>query len=92
MSYTTFVSVNKKSIEVAETDQEHAERRSRLRRAMKAQAIAEENKRTGRSPDVDVICPGCGSKKPMNNVTRTGNWCCKHCGWASKNWTNGPKI
>lgn len=90
--YETFVSVNKKWIRTTETETEHNDKIRRLRAAQKAQAIEEQRKKTGEVPGVTIICPGCGRQMPYNNITKSGDYYCKHCGRASKNYKGGPSV
>lgn len=89
--YYTFISVNRKSIRIEETEQEHTAKVRKMRGIAKAQAEAEERKRLGWDGKTVLLCPECQAKIPFTKYVRSGNWYCKHCGYAPKTWTDGPK-
>lgn len=90
--YYTYISINKKTVRITETETEHNERMRRLRAAQRAQALEEKNKKAGWNGSTVLICPGCGDNKPYNIIIRSGDWYCKHCGFAPKTYKNGPKV
>ena len=93
MSYYTYISINKKTVKIEETEEEHKTRMNRLRRANKAQEFKKFCQENGIiNPNARYICQGCGDKKFISKYVRSGDFYCKHCGRAGKNYKNGPAI
>ena len=90
--YYTYISVNKKTIKITESQSEHDDRMKRLRAAQKAQMIEEKNKKDGWNGSTTLICRGCGAHIPYNKYVRSGDWYCKHCNYAPKTYKNGPGV
>lgn len=90
--YYTYISINKKSIRIEESAAEHKARIERLRKAEYAAKMREREKQSGASPYASLLCPNCKDPKPWNNATKSGDWFCKHCGYAPKTYKGGPKV
>lgn len=92
MAHYTYITINKKVIRIEEAQTEHDERMERIRKANRAQEFKNRMNELGVvNPDARAICPNCGDKKLITKYIRSGNWYCKHCGYAPKTYTNGPK-
>ena len=90
--YYTYVSVNGKSIRIEETEREHEERVRRMRAIERKRRQEEHERAIGLHKNVHFICQGCGRQIPSTTQTRTGDYYCKHCGRAGKNYKNGPAV
>ena len=73
--YYTYISVNRKSVKVEESEQEHQERMTRIRKAQFAQKMAEEQKakgihKTAAGTIAYKICPKCKNRYPYSSIPK----------------------
>lgn len=90
--YYTFISINRKSIRIEETETEHEERVRRMRAIERKKKREEYERSIGLHKGVNFICKGCGRTIPSTTQSRTGDFYCKFCGCAGPNYNNRPSI
>jgi predicted RNA-binding Zn-ribbon protein involved in translation (DUF1610 family) len=90
--YYTYISVNHKCIRIEESETEHIKRVRMMLALERRRHAEEEEQKIGLHKGVYYICPGCGAKIPSTTQVRSGNYYCKHCGRAGRNYTDGPAV
>lgn len=68
--YYTFISVNRKSIRVEETENEHKARMKRLRAIERAKKAEEERKKMGYVPNLSIVCQKCGNVYQYSTIPK----------------------